>query len=133
MVSGRRVTADCHATTLAIHAKAPAMSTARRARHVLIAVAFGLAVLAVPRAEDIVANPPWGWHVPTESMAYVGMFVTPFGMVLLAMVFSYLPFLPPDGPMEVDEAYEWRVTAIIAAAFLLHVWALMPVFGIYLL
>lgn len=109
------------------------MSLARRVRHALIAGAFGLSVIATPRASSIVANPPWGWHVTNEVEALIGMFVVPFGAVLLSGMFAILPALPPDGPVQTDEAYEWRVTAIVTALLLVHIWALLPVFGIYLL
>lgn len=109
------------------------MSPARWTRRALIAVAFALSVLAVPRTESILADPPWGWHVTNEMEALIGMFVVPFGAVLLSGMFAILPVLPPDGPVQTDEAYEWRVTLIVTALLLVHVWALLPVFGIYLL
>lgn len=109
------------------------MSRPRRVRRTLIIGAFVLSTLAVPRADAIVADPPWGWHVTNEVEAFIGMFIIPIGAVLLAGIFEILPSLPEDGPLETGPAYEWRVTVIVAALLLVHVWALLPVFGIYLL
>lgn len=109
------------------------MSLPRRVRWALIVGAFALSALAVPRASSIVADPPWGWHVANEVEALIGMFVVPIGAVVLSGIFAILPALPPDGPVKTDDAYEWRVTVIVAALLLVHVWAMLPVFGIYLL
>lgn len=109
------------------------MSLARRVRRTLILGAFTLSVLAVPRADAIVTNPPWGWHVSNEVEAIIGMFIVPLGAVLLSGMFAILPSLPPGDPVQTDDWYEWRVTVIVTALLLVHVWAIMPVFGIYLL
>lgn len=109
------------------------MSLPRRVRYVLLACAFGVSALAVPRAEGIVADPPWGWHVSTPSEAVVGMFVIPIGAAMVAGFLLVLPVLPPGGPVRTDDYYEWRVTALVAVMVLVHLWAMLPVFGVYLL
>lgn len=109
------------------------MSLPRRVRRTLILGAFALSALAVPRADSIVADPPWGWHVTNEAEALIGMFIVPLGAVVLSGMFAILPSLPEDGPVQTGPAYEWRVTLIVAALLLVHLWALLPVFGIYLL
>lgn len=109
------------------------MSVAQRTRQILIAGAFALSFAATPRADAIVADPPWGWHVTNEAEAIIGMFIVPFGAAVLVGMFNLLPLLPPEGPVQTDEAYEWRVTVIVTLLLLVHVWALLPVFGVYLL
>jgi hypothetical protein len=109
------------------------MSFARLVRHALVVAAFGLSGVAGVRADEVVADPPWGWHAPTEELVVLGMFAIPIGALALCGLFAVLPALPPDGPVETDEAYEWGVTVIVSALLLVHVWALMPVFGVYLL
>jgi|GEM_PF-5079793 len=106
------------------------MSFPRHVRHALLACAFGLSALAVPRAEGIVADPPWGWHVSTPSEAIVGMFVIPIGATMMAAFLSFLPVLPPNGPVRTDDYYEWRVTGLIAVMVFVHGWAMLPVYGV---